>query len=51
MLIWIYYFVVIQAQLEELSKAEKEFDDQFKSWADQFNTWKEQNKNHPDKVN
>lgn len=45
------YFYVLQAGLEELSKAEKEFDDQFKSWEDQFNTWKEQNKNHPDRVN
>lgn len=36
---------------EELSLAEKKFDDQFKQWEEKFNKWKLQNANHPDKVN
>ncbi|KAL1131873.1 hypothetical protein AAG570_011484 [Ranatra chinensis] len=36
--------------LEELSEAEKLFDEQFRNWERQFNAWREQNANHPDTV-
>lgn len=40
----------VQESLEEMTEAEKAFDDQFKNWESQFMKWKEQNINHPDKV-
>lgn len=39
-----------QETLEEMTEAEKAFDEQFKNWESQFMKWKEQNINHPDKV-
>lgn len=35
---------------EELTEAERIFDEQFQQWEEQFNKWKQQNVNHPDKV-
>lgn len=35
---------------DELTEAERTFDEQFKQWEEQFNKWKQQNANHPDKV-
>lgn len=35
---------------DDLTEAEKTFDEQFRQWEEQFNKWKQQNSNHPDKV-
>lgn len=35
---------------DELTEAERTFDEQFQQWEEQFNKWKQQNVNHPDKV-
>ncbi|KMQ97111.1 ylp motif-containing protein 1 [Lasius niger] len=35
---------------DELTEAERTFDEQFQQWEEQFNKWKQQNANHPDKT-
>ncbi|XP_070159951.1 uncharacterized protein [Polyergus mexicanus] len=35
---------------DELTEAERTFDEQFQQWEEQFNKWKQQNVNHPDKT-
>lgn len=40
----------LKGEDDELTEAERTFDEQFKQWEEQFNKWKQQNANHPDKV-
>ncbi|XP_067206367.1 YLP motif-containing protein 1 isoform X3 [Linepithema humile] len=35
---------------DDLTEAERTFDEQFQQWEEQFNKWKQQNSNHPDKT-
>lgn len=40
----------VKSEDDDLTEAERTFDEQFKQWEEQFNKWKQQNSNHPDKV-
>lgn len=40
----------LKLENDELTEAERTFDEQFQQWEEQFNKWKQQNANHPDKV-
>ncbi|RLU15043.1 hypothetical protein DMN91_012930 [Ooceraea biroi] len=40
----------LKPEEDELTEAERTFDEQFKQWEEQFNKWKQQNANHPDKT-
>ncbi|EFN63822.1 YLP motif-containing protein 1 [Camponotus floridanus] len=40
----------LKLENDELTEAERTFDEQFQQWEEQFNKWKQQNANHPDKT-